>query len=133
MNLANGLYQLRQGIKKVIDANPANVVFMRKPMKDNGLGEMVEDPYGTPDATAVRVRISKERRGPEGSLPIEVGLSTAGSFYMLSDYQTPIFKNDTFEWSDRRWRLDAVSRIEQMGGVIAYEAPIIQAEEEPTT
>lgn len=127
------LNQLRGGIKTAIDMNPSTVVFMRKPMVDNGLGEMVEDPYGEPVAVTVRGRVSKERRGPEAGTPINTGLSTAGSFFFLTDWKTIIYKNDSFEHSDRRWRLDAVSRIEQAGGVIAYEAPMIQAEEEPMT
>ena len=133
MNIAVMLTQLRTGIKTAIDMNPVDIVMMRKEMVSDGMGGLVENPYGTPVAYPVHGRISKERRGPEGGTPINTGLSTAGSFYLLVEHTVTIYKNDPFEWNDRRWRLDAVSEIVQAGGVIAYEAPLIQAEEEPTT
>ena len=133
MNIAVMLTQLRAGIKAAIAMNPVDIVMMRKTIGDDGMGGLVENPYGTLTSAPVHGRISKERRGPEGGTPINTGLSTAGSFYLLVDHLTTIYKNDAFEWDDRRWRLDAVSQITQAGGVVAYEAPMIEAEEEPTT
>ena len=122
------LDQARRGIINQINENPESIIVFRKPVTDNGFEKFVEDPYGTPVPFPVKCRISKEVRGPEGFSPNAVGLSTAGSWFITVDWKTIIYKDDVFEARDRQWRIGAVTQIKQYGGVIKYQAPLIEAE-----
>lgn len=122
------LDQARRGITKQINENPEAIIVFRKPVTDDGFGGFVEDPHADPVPFSVKCRISKEVRGPEGFTPNAVGLSTAGSWFILVDWNTIIYKDDIFEARDRQWRIGSVTQIKQYGGIIAYEAPLIEAE-----
>jgi hypothetical protein len=122
------LDQARRGIIYQISENPTAIIIFRKPVVEDGFEGYVEDPNGTPVPFNIVGRISKEVRGPEGFKPNAVGLSTAGSWFLLVDWNTVIYKDDTFEARDRNWRIGPVTQIKQYGGVIAYEAPLIEAE-----
>jgi hypothetical protein len=119
--------QSRDGIKQLIDNNPENIVILRKPLKDNGFDMLVEDPFGVPVPTSIRCRISKEARGPETYVPTAAGLKISETFYILVEHDVQIFVNDKFEARDRNWRIGPVSQIKSHGGIIAYEAPLIEA------
>ncbi len=127
MNYA-ALEQERRSIKAIIDENPVAVIVWRRPMVADGFGGLVEDPFGELAPTSLRGRVSKTTRGPEDYTPAPVGVDLVDPLYFLVDWQTSIYVNDTFEAMDRRWRLGPVTRIQQHGGVVAYEAPMIQAE-----
>jgi len=115
-------------LAEVICNGLSQIIIYRKPVKADGFGGYVEDPYGTPVPYNVKCRISKEVRGLEGFSENAVGLSTAGSWFILVDFKTQIYKDDIFEARDRQWRIGAVTQIKQYGGIIAYEAPVIEAE-----
>ncbi len=121
------LDQSRRAIQAMIDENPESIIIYRKPLKDNLLGKMVEDPKGIATPNPIRCRISKEATGPETYRPSSAGLKISETMYILVDHTTLIYINDVFEARDRHWRIGPVSQIKRHGGVTAYEAPMIEA------
>jgi hypothetical protein len=111
----------------MIDENRESIIIYRRPLKDNLLGEMVEDPKSAPVPYPMKCRISKEATGPETFRTSQAGLKISESMYILVDHLNLIYINDQFEARDRNWRIGPVSQIKRHGGVIAYEAPLIEA------
>lgn len=122
------LDQKRKGIQFLINENPESILIFRKTMIPDGFDGFMEDPNSTPDPNNIKCRISKEKRGPEGFGIISSGLSVSGSWFILVNHKTMIYKDEPFESRDRQWRIGAVTQLLEHGGIIAYEAPLIEAE-----
>jgi hypothetical protein len=121
------LEQSRRGIQADIDQNPESIIIYRKPMVDGGFDKLVENPFGGETPTPLRVRLSKEARGPEAYSSTSSGLRTSETLYILVNHKTMIYINDEFEARDRNWRIGPVSQIKEFGGIVAYEAPLFEA------
>lgn len=123
------LIQQRKAVQQIIDENSVTLRIGRKPLVDNGVGQMVDNPYGIDTITEVKGRIAKQQRFPEGYGVNAAGFSIVGSWYLLVNHNAVIYKDDKFYARDRGWKIGPVAEIVRFGGVIAYEAPLIEAEE----
>jgi hypothetical protein len=122
------LDQSRKAIQFHINEDPESIIIFSKPIISDGQGGYVDDPFSIPVPRNIKGRISKEHRFPDNTQATGVGLTTAGSWYLLVDWKTEIYKDEIFEARDRNWRIGPVAQIKEHGGVIAYEAPLIEAE-----
>ena len=118
------LRQMRIGISQVINQNKTTIMINRLPLKDNGLGEMLPDPFGTPVDYYVRCRISHEKRYPETLSQANHGFSTNQQMYILCDYAQGIFYLDDFEYAGRRYEIGPINYVMYFGKVVSYEAPL---------
>ena len=99
-------------------------------MIDDGSGDgtLVPDYKGIPTPIKMTVRLSHERRQAPDFSPVQAGFSTNLSRFIMTDYKTEIYRGDYFEAIDRGWRIGPVDTLEKFGGVIGYQAPLIEAE-----
>lgn len=123
MNQAE-LRQTRLGITKLINQNKTTIVINRLPLKDNGLGEMLPDPYGTPVDYYVRCRISGEKKYPSTLTPVITGFSEDQQLYILCDFTQGIFRGDYFTYYDNEYEIGPINRIVFLGKTVCYEAPL---------
>lgn len=123
------LTQRRKAIQNKIKENPTAIITYSKPMVDDWMGGLVEDPFGTPVAEDTRyVRISHEQgmTVPKNG-PVPAGISTNLQRFILSDYQTVITEGETFEAIGKEWRIGPVDPLYASGGIIGYQAPLMEA------
>lgn len=123
------LVQKRKGIQDKINKSPEAIIIYRKPMTDNGFGDLVEDPYGTPVPYNVRCRLSHEQEGPQTQINAPSGLSTALVRFILVDHKTTIYENDTFEALGKKFRIGVVDPLKKFNGILGYQAPLYEAED----
>lgn len=121
------LEQSRRGIQADIDQNPESIIIYRKALAADGFDGFVEDPFGAEASFPMRVRLSKEARGPETFASIPAGFRTSETLYILGNYKTLFYINEEFEARDRRWRIGPVSQLKAFGGVTGYEAPLFES------
>lgn len=121
------LKQSRDGVKKVINESPENILIVRQPMTDDGFGGQVPDPFGTATEHNYKVRISHERGNPSILTDTSAGMSTNLQRFILADYQTDIKHGDVFEAIGRSWKIGPVDPLKKFGGVIGYQASLTDA------
>lgn len=122
------LTQRRKAIQDKIKENKTAIITYSKPLIDDGMGGLIEDPYGTPVADETRyVRLSHEMSTvpKEGTVP--AGVSTNLQRFIISDYQTVITEGETFEAIGKEWRIGPVDTLYASGGIIGYQAPLMEA------
>jgi len=123
------LTQRRKAIQQKIKENPTAIITYSKSMIDDGMGGLIEDPYGTPVPDDTRyVRLSHEQGmsvPKQGTVP--AGVSTNLQRFILSDYQTVITEGETFEAIGKEWRIGPVDPLYASGGIIGYQAPLMEA------
>ena len=123
------LKQARDGIKKIINESPKNILIVRQPMTDDGFGGQVPDPFGTATEHNYKVRISHERGDPDMLTDTSAGMSTNLQRFIMTDYQADIKHGDVFEAIGRSWKIGPVDPLEKFNGVIGYQAPLTDAAE----
>jgi hypothetical protein len=121
------LKQARNGVKKVINESPENILIVRQPMTDDGFGNQVPDPFGTPTEHNYKVRISHERGNPSILTDTSAGMSTNLQRFIMADYQADIEYGDVFEAIGRSWKIGPVDPLKKFGGIIGYQAPLTDA------
>lgn len=122
------LKQARDGVKRLIAESPLTKIIYRKALISDGMGGEVEDPYGDPIQYEIKCRIDHERKFP-GNLDVaSMGFSTNLARFILVDWETTIYINDILEEIGKGFKIGAVDPIKKFGGVIAYQAPLIEAE-----
>lgn len=107
--------QLKAGAKKIIDAAKVTLLVYRIPLVDNGLDELVPDPYGTADAHTVTGRVVMERSTVPNLSEGAIGLEEAVSYFLLTLPEEDIQVDDTFEHNGRKWRVVTVDKIVMSG------------------
>jgi len=125
------LKQARDGVKRLIKESPTKITINRQALVDDGSGDgtLVPDPFGTPEAVSMTVRLSHERRQAPDFEPVQAGFSTNLARFIMTDYKTEIYRGDYFEAIDRGWRIGPVDTLIKFGGVVGYQAPLIEAED----
>jgi hypothetical protein len=118
------LRQLREGIAMLIAEDPSIIGISRKPMKDNGMGGQVEDPYGTPTTFKARVLLSHESSSVPENKETPVGLGTNLSMYVLTDHTAPLLEGDTFAALGSSWTVGPLNTLRYLGYVYATEAAL---------
>lgn len=121
------LSQARAGVTAKIKIDPITVVIPRPPMIDDGFGNMVEDPYGTPVNYRVTVRVSHDRKGPANLESSPTGFSTNLFRYILANYKADIREGDKITYQNKSYMIGPVDPLTFMGGVIGYQAPLKEA------
>lgn len=121
------LIQQRNAIKQMIKESPENITIFYKNMVSDGMGGEVEDPTGTEIQDLILCRLDHERKFPGNYNTAPVGLSTNLARFILTDWETEIFVNGHFSAIDKEFRIGAVDPIIKYGGIIAYQAPLIEA------
>jgi hypothetical protein len=121
------LKQARNGVKKVINESPENILIIRQPMTNDGFGNQVPDPFGTPTEHNYKVRISHERGNPSILTDTSAGMSTNLQRFIMADYQADIEYGDVFEAIGRSWKIGPVDPLKKFGGIIGYQAPLTDA------
>ena len=122
------LKQVRKGIIEDINRSPEVIITFRRPFVDNGFGQLVPDPTASQVAQdPIKCRISHERKNIDLNGPGPAGFSTNLERYILTDYKTQIFEADTFEAIGREFKIGVVDVLKQFGGVVGYQALLIDA------
>ena len=122
------LTQRRKAIQQKIKENPTAIISYTKPMVDDGMGGMIEDPFGDPVAADTRyVRLSHEMSSVPKNGTVPAGVSTNLQRFILSDFQTVITEGETFEAIGKEWRVGPVDTLYASGGIIGYQAPLMEA------
>jgi len=122
------LKQERKGIKRLINESPVYLTLYRKPLVSDGMGGFVEDPYSESVQHEIKCRIDHEKKFPGNTNLAGVGFSTSLSRFILVDWGTEIYENDTLEEIGKGFKIGAIDPIKKYGGVVAYQAPLIEAE-----
>jgi hypothetical protein len=122
------LNQEREGMKAVIDENRIALTIERKPMILNSFDVPVDDPHGTPTIHDITGRISHESAIPLKPLTVPAGESTNMSRFLLVEYDTIIYQNDSIvDYLGERWKVGIVDILQVFNDTIGYQAPIIKA------
>lgn len=120
----------REAIKRKIKNNMTAITISRLSLVDDGMGGMIEGPFGTPVTAPMRVRISHESSA--GSVPkkgqVPAGFSTNLSRFILTDYLSEIFEGETFSAIGKEWVIGSVDPLYASGGIVGYQAPLQEAE-----
>ena len=127
MNNAVLLKQARDGIRRLINENPETIIIYRKELKDDGFGGLIEDPFGDETPHTIKCRLSHEKKFPGNLYPSPSGFTTNLSRFILVDHTVTIYEGDLFEAIDKEYRIGAVDPLLKFGGIIGYQAPLIEA------
>lgn len=122
------LNQKRKAIQDKINLSPEVVTIYRNPLVDNGFGGLVENPTGTPVGHNIKCRVAHEKKGPDSEVDAPSGLSSNLSRFIITDYQTPIYKGETFTAIGKTFMVGAVDTLKMYGAVLGYQAPLTEAE-----
>ena len=123
------LKQLRLGISQLINQNKTTIIINRLPLKDNGLGEMLPDPFGVPVDFYVRCRISGEKRYPVTLTGVSSGFSTDQQMYILCDFAQGIFREDMFVYNDKKYEIGIINAVYMFNELLCYEAPLKEVQD----
>ncbi len=126
----NAMWSQREGIATLVNESPTIVTIFRQKLIPNGMGELTPDPCGEPYSLTVKFRIAHEKKSPP-----EPGTQN-GTFY-TSDYNriatwtwdTDIRSGDAYTDPEigRRFVFGRVDPLRIFGGIIGYQASIIEA------
>jgi len=125
------LRQARDMIQGIIDESPVSVIVYRDVFIDNGFDRLVADPFHVGAPQNLRGRISHEKKAVEAVATTSAGLSTALSRYFLTNHKTEIREGEVFEAIGKRWRIGPVDVLRKFGGIVGYQAPLVEAAEVP--
>jgi hypothetical protein len=130
MNQKQRLKQARKGIKFSINESPETGIIYRKSLKSDGFGGLIEDPFGEEEINIIKYRLSHEKKLPGNYEPSPAGFTSNYQRFILVDYETIIYENDVFEseQAQKRYKIGVVDPLIKFGGVIGYQAPLIEAE-----
>ncbi len=124
------MWEERDRIKHLVDESPTVTVMFRRKLIPNRLGGMTTDPYGEPAEVIVRFRIAHDRQSPP-----EIG-SQNGAFFTSDhnriatwEWNTDIKEGDAFTDSDldKRFVFGQVDALRKFGGIVGYQAPLMEA------
>lgn len=123
--------QLREGTIKAIKESPSVVIVKRNPTKDDGDGNIIIDPFGTPAYSTVRVRISHEKSGTQKLEENNAGLSTNFSLFVLTDWTCPLLEGDSFYKDGNGYRVGPINKNEKFGKIYSSTAPLTEFTDTP--
>ena len=121
--------QARRAITFKIKENPSYITVQRTGLVDDGFGNMVPDPFGTPEEKHFKVRISHERAQPEMAQNSSAGLSTNLQRFIIAGYKDEIKEGDVFghDATAKVYRIGPVDPLEKFGAIIGFQAPLVEA------
>jgi hypothetical protein len=123
------LKQTRDAQRKIIRENPSRITLSRQPTTTDPItGETVQDPTGTPTTHSIWCRITHERRMVADNEQNPAGLSTNLQRMIMTDWENIPQENDTFTWNGRGYQVGPVDPIWKFGGIVGYQAPLMEAE-----
>jgi hypothetical protein len=126
------LEQSRVGWKLNIEADPATITIYRKPVKDNGFGKMVPNPFGHPVPISQKVRISYESQAADGAGP--GGITEKLNRYIFCDWKGDIKRGDLFTVNGQSYEIGIIDEVRQNKGLVGFRAPLKNiVEEVPVT
>lgn len=128
------LKQARDGVIRLIKESPTDITIKRAALVDDGAGnnKLIEDPYdSTPEEITFTVRLSHEQRQAPNYGEVQAGFSTNLSRFIMSRHTDVIYENDTFldNGTMKYFRIGPVDPLIKFGGVIGYQAPLIESED----
>ena len=125
--------QARRAIAFKIKENPSFITVLRQAMVDDGFGNQVPDPFGTPEEKHFKVRITHERAQPEMAQNSSAGLSTNLQRFIIAGYKDVIQQGDVFdhEATGKVYRIGPVDPLEKFGAIIGYQSPLTEAGDVP--
>lgn len=124
MNNAVMLNQLRRGVALQISISPEPIEFVRPIKIPDGFGGTMDGPRSV--KTSTTVRISHRRAGVQVLETTANGLDTGFGLFVLADHNTILIENEMVTARGRKWRVGPVDALVKCGGVVAYQAPLIQ-------
>jgi hypothetical protein len=126
------LEQSRQGWRLNIEADPTTIIIYRKPIKDNGFGKMIPDPFGSPVPISQKVRISYESEAKDGKGP--AGITERLNRYIFCDWKGDIQRGDLFTANGVSYEIGIIDTVRQNKGLVGFRAPLKNViEEVPVT
>lgn len=126
MNNRELLKQARAGFKAIISENKDAVIIFRQPLVDDLFGGLTEDPTGTPVGVVIPCRISHEAKGPQEQQNAPAGTVNNMTRFISVCYNIEINQKETFESIGHLWEIGKVDPLKKFGGVIGYQAPLIE-------
>jgi len=119
------------GIRQLIDVNPARIAWKRWPSKDNARGEAVDDLDADPEELSAWVRISQKSGGVQDAAAEATGLTTSLSMYVVALHDADLREGDVIEASAGaigRWKVGVVDELSVDGECYAKQAPLVRAD-----
>ncbi len=126
----------RDAIARLVEESPTTITIERSttPLKDDGTGRMIEDRNAvkTINKVSMRIRIAHDRKQPAVSDASHPGVfSTNNNRIATWAWNTDIKEGETFrdEDLDKTFAFRDVDVLRLFGGVVGYQAALIQAGE----
>ena len=121
------------GIKRLIDLNPARIAWERLYEKDNGRGVMAPDRERPPERKEAWVRISHQSGGVQEAAVAATGLTTNQSMYLVALCDVELETGDIITaeaGTIRKWKVGVVDELSVEGERYAIQAPLVRADGE---
>lgn len=123
----NLLRQARKAIQHKIKLSPTVLNMITLPLISDGFGGTMPNPSGPPVDVPIKVRVSHERNQVPKNEEKNTGLSTNLSRFVSSDYKTVITEGlEISSYEGKKYKIGAVDTLEKYGGIIGYQAPLIE-------
>lgn len=117
--------QERSAVKKVINLNPLTLSVKRRGTTTNARGVSYEDTSTTTTVNFTNpVRIHLMNKRAEKIVNNETIYYTIKAYFILTDYETVIQKNDRFTWNSKNYKILDVVPITFQGAITKYQAEI---------
>lgn len=122
------ILQARKSIAKLINESPEHIIIYRKPLILSSFGQYVESPTAEPEPKYLKVRISHIKNYLVHTETSPAGFTQDLQRYILVDHNTKILDGDLFEASNGvKYRIGKIDPLIKFGGVIGYQAPLLEA------
>ncbi len=124
------MWAQRESIASLIRESPTTAIIRRKKSIPNGLGGTTLDPYCEAVDIKVTFRVAHERRQPP-----EIG-AVNGAFFTSDhhriatwEWNTDIREGDAYMDVDigKRFVFGLVDALRKFGGIVGYQAPLMEA------
>lgn len=119
--------QARLSILAQIKLDKSEITIMRKPIINDGFGNMIEDPYGDSMPYVYNVRLSHDKKGPSSLESSPAGFTSNLYRFIIMDYKGGINEGETFSWRDKKYAVGVVDPLTMSGKIIGYQAPLKEA------
>jgi hypothetical protein len=121
------LNQSRKAVALEINASPSIMTATRQPLVDDGSGNQIPDPTGTPITVTCRCRVAQERSAVAQSDAYPAGLDTAFSYFLVMSHNDFLMEGDVVTYQNDSYKVDVVTSVKKFGGVVRYRARLIPA------
>lgn len=116
--------QARDGIIRMIKANPTIITITRKSMIDDGFGGLMDDPNGATQDYKFRVKVSHQKSSVPALSGSAIGLATNLQKMMTLDYKGGPLEGEEFTIADNSHRV-ALQTVTYSGTGAVYDGDAV--------